>query len=544
MMLAVAGLATVVVPAATVGGRVLPPTPPPMTSLQVQYMARVERKAQAASEAAVPALLGALDDHEFRQTLTECCPDIAQLKADELLAWYQRQTDVSEMVHNFNAAPPTAGQHGHGGDPDLEVYENSTWFYNLWEPWVLNLTSASPGGPEDAMEAGPFGLPEFKNGHTPANLEEAEQRPVYTAFNNRMVDAGNPMFGDVSMVFSPDFVRPMTIIAPMDTGLWVMQCNTSANVFPHPPPCMDFTNATTCSHGWGCRWANHTDMPNGGFCGDWGCANVTDASDCKNMFGGSCIWTDSSGGSGGTCSDNPHAHHHHGPPFGGGNCSVPDWDNKTDTFNLGTLQHYNHLILANLRWWNQSIASGLGTQFARMYNPSGLNISSSEWFQYWEADIVGSVAYPHGIKMVVATFRSLFGTNFGQRVQEWCKRQGWVLVWALGSNTEEQMGPGGGGDSKYAVDARSTRILDPIVFGETSAAHNTSLSPALQQFQALWRLVATNKNENTTSAEYRAWFDELPREPGLVRALLAGECSDASACVGTSSTGECICYQN
>ena len=170
----------------------LPPiTPPPaMTAYQQEYMAHVSQRAQAASDAAVPELLAALDDAGFRESLASCCPGIAQLKSSELLTWFQRQAEISEMVHNFNAAPPKPGQHGHGGDPDLDVYENSTWFFNLWEPWVLNLTTSSPGGPEDAMEAGPFGLAEFRNGRTPSDLEEAEQRPVYTAFNNRMVDTG------------------------------------------------------------------------------------------------------------------------------------------------------------------------------------------------------------------------------------------------------------------------------------------------------------------------------------------------------------------
>jgi hypothetical protein len=43
---------------------------------------------------------------------------------------------------------------------------------------------------------------------------------------------------------------------------------------------------------------------------------------------------------------------------------------------------------------------GLGLQFARMYNPGGTNMSSMDWFRYWEADIVGTVVYPKGIKMV------------------------------------------------------------------------------------------------------------------------------------------------
>ena len=124
MAVTLAGVVAMV--SAATAAELLPPTPAPMTSLQISYMARVELKAQAASEAAVPELLTALDDTAFRAALAGCCPDIAQLKSDKLLAWYQRQVNVSEMVHNFNAEPPTGQQHGHGGDPDLDVYENST----------------------------------------------------------------------------------------------------------------------------------------------------------------------------------------------------------------------------------------------------------------------------------------------------------------------------------------------------------------------------------------------------------------------------------
>ena len=49
-------------------------------------------------------------------------------------------------------------------------------------------------------------------------LAEAGQRPVYAAWNSRKVDVGNPMFGSISAIFAPDFVRNMTLIAPIDTG--------------------------------------------------------------------------------------------------------------------------------------------------------------------------------------------------------------------------------------------------------------------------------------------------------------------------------------
>ena len=86
-----------------------------------------------------------------------------------------------------------------------------------------------------------------------------------------------------------------------------------------------------------------------------------------------CMW------SGGSCEDNPYHRHH---PFGGGNnCSVPDWDNATGTFNLGTLEDYRHLMLAAVRWWNQTLVQGLVPTMARMYNSSAFNISSEETFR-------------------------------------------------------------------------------------------------------------------------------------------------------------------
>ena len=109
----------------------LPPTPQPLSPYQQQYMEGVRARAKAASQAATPAVLAALDDAELRAALRTCCPGIATLSAAELLDWYERAIGVSELVHNFNAAPPAPGQRGHGGDPDLAVYSNSTWFFNL-----------------------------------------------------------------------------------------------------------------------------------------------------------------------------------------------------------------------------------------------------------------------------------------------------------------------------------------------------------------------------------------------------------------------------
>ena len=101
--------------------RVLPPTPPPMTAWQKDYMAFVQADAAQASATARPDLLAALDDPDFRAVLTGCCPLLSKMPSEALLDWYHAQIDVSEMVHNFNAEPPPQGGHHHGGDPVLAV---------------------------------------------------------------------------------------------------------------------------------------------------------------------------------------------------------------------------------------------------------------------------------------------------------------------------------------------------------------------------------------------------------------------------------------
>lgn len=39
-----------------------------------------------------------------------------------------------------------------------------------------------------------------------------------TVLNQRKVDVGCPMFGNIVVVFATEWVQDMTVIAPMDTG--------------------------------------------------------------------------------------------------------------------------------------------------------------------------------------------------------------------------------------------------------------------------------------------------------------------------------------
>ena len=59
-------------------------------------------------------------------------------------------------------------------------------------------------------------------------------------------------------------------------------------------------------------------------------------------------------------------------------------------------------------------------------------LSRAAFMRYIEADIAGTVGFPTGVQLVLASFSQLFGTTAGAQLQTWCIQQGWPLAWALG----------------------------------------------------------------------------------------------------------------
>lgn len=174
---------------------------------------------------------------------------------------------------------------------------------------------------------------------------------------------------------------------------------------------------------------------------------------------------------------------------------------------LGTPEHHYHTLAAGVSVWNETDpASQLGVMVRRMAEPYHTNISSSEIFKYWEANIAGAPPFPAGVKMLVGSFSKLFGTDDGRRLQAWCKKEGWVLAWALGSvgaDTPPGSNGGGGGSpySKYEAPF-SNRSLDLEVLPHTTAAHNLSVSHEHRaDFSKLWHGVARVLNASKQMPE-------------------------------------------
>ena len=67
----------------------------------------------------------------------------------------------------------------------------------------------------------------------PTLRSQAAERPVYTAVNLRKIGEGIPMFGQISLVLAPAIAKPMSVIAPFDTGWYETCCNSSWQVSTH-----------------------------------------------------------------------------------------------------------------------------------------------------------------------------------------------------------------------------------------------------------------------------------------------------------------------
>ena len=158
-------------------------------------------------------------------------------------------------------------------------------------------------------------------------------------------------------------------------------------------------------------------------------------------------------------------------------------------------------------------------------------LQPKDFITFMEPNLAGTVRYPDGVKFVVATFTTLFGTENGRKVQAFCKKWGWVLAWALSTN---------GADSA-ALDAR---VIDPEVFAVTTASRNTTVSAESEQrFAALWQGVNATGAKALTPAGWTKNWASLPAELGLSVGLRGGDCGDIDHCVGVATvSGKCVCY--
>jgi hypothetical protein len=304
---------------------------PKTTQWQRDLFTRQNNLARQLSNAAEqPVLDYFAHNGPFRDSLKTCCPELASQSAAALLALYKELFETSEMVHNFEAAP--GGRHG---DVDVVIGSRTSFFQNLWELEVLNYThsmSSHTSTTQDDAEVDLFGYKPFKNTSNMPTLAEAAERPVYTALNFVRCDTGNPGFGSVAAVFDSIYLRNATLISAVDSGLYEMTCNNTAPSPPKPSP-------------------PPSPVP------------PHPPSTCP----------------GPSTAGDPQAMKH------GGNCAA------YESHAVGTFDHFTHLILPNVLYWNNTIT--LAQILCRAARPWGQNNLSYSWLNtYYEANIGAEVA--------------------------------------------------------------------------------------------------------------------------------------------------------
>jgi len=80
----------------------------------------------------------------------------------------------------------------------------------------------------DNAEMHSYDLKPFAAVGDPKNMSEASERGAYCVVNNLQVDAGSPLYGDVSAVFSQQAVRRTALLSAIDTGSYQNMCVKAA----------------------------------------------------------------------------------------------------------------------------------------------------------------------------------------------------------------------------------------------------------------------------------------------------------------------------
>ncbi|CAE7710460.1 unnamed protein product [Symbiodinium pilosum] len=221
---------------------------------------------------------------------------------------------------------------------------------------------------------------------------------------------------------------------------------------------------------------------------------------------------------------------------------------------LGTLQYFKHLFLANKDFWNN--LGVLSTAFPRLESPWGAHpVRGGSFLNYLEGALIGQLEYPAAIRFLIGAFPALFGTDLGTRLQSWARSRGWVLVWALGPNDKAIVEQTQGFDFELLTGRTdfkvNQRIIDPLVLAQTSASASLPLDRDVpDKFKQMWAEVAAVRSHKhlTNSTIARKWQETATLLPQLrVRPLMGGDCEAQllnSECVGVTFKGSCVCYSS
>eukprot|EP01052_Picozoa_sp_SAG31_P018249 SAG31_NODE_1286_length_9000_cov_2.244692_4_plen_529_part_00 len=353
----------------------------------------------------------------------------------------------------------------------------------------------------------------------PANIAEAQNRPIYGIWNLWKQAMPGRMYGSTALVFRNSVVMNGTFTVPMDSGAWIQMCNTTRLMAEYPchvdqsdwhgDPMAACLCDDSINHNLSrCESAqrNHDVQAlrarnplcvwrNGSAETLWECPGGLESNGCYNgtLVNGSLTNSSDSAARNGSCALlpdlTPETKDRHGqsiwidcvwsgPGDQCGNCSaIPAAPNEAQ----GTLTAYHHILVQSAGYWadtrpqtdpnrgsvfvNESAFPSLPSRLAAIVSRSNhaakenrTKLSHGVDRDFLEADVVANITYSNGVKFMLADIVALFGTIDGELLQRWAQSNGWALVWSLGW-AESDWGMGGfpGG---WGTDREDRRLLD------------------------------------------------------------------------------------
>ncbi|CAJ1380615.1 unnamed protein product [Effrenium voratum] len=211
---------------------------------------------------------------------------------------------------------------------------------------------------------------------------------------------------------------------------------------------------------------------------------------------------------------------------------------------LGTFQAFDHLFEINERYWAKPEA--FLQPLARLLGPEGsTGLVGENFVQYFEVLPTARVEFTH-VKFIIAAFPSLFGTDRGERVQRWCRRNGLMLVWSLGLNvgftTDHGMPHFWDVQKQRGPFYSNQRLMDPGVL-RTSSLNATAAAEDVAAFSAAWQLLASERRRHLEPADFNRLWASLTANLShslQIAPLRAASCADLDRCIGVTRLG-CLC---
>jgi hypothetical protein len=230
---------------------------------------------------------------------------------------------------------------------------------------------------------------------------------------------------------------------------------------------------------------------------------------------------------------------------------------------VGTLDNQVHTLLKNTEYFDKvggayserfllgKDASYLSRLMYQLLLPEA-KATPFETLLYTEAGLLGPLR-PEDMKMIVANFPAIYGTEQAKAVQEFCAKHHIPLAWALndgktGTESNEapvQLGP----DTKATLDVGATRLLDPTSRLTTNVSFVQDTTG-----EQVWKHVHTQMATSRSSgkklqpSDFMGWWKQLSSFGLPLQPLQHGDCENADQCIGTLSVAngvnQCICQSD